>query len=139
MGLYSNLYGCRLTSIKMNQFTLGLKFSPQGQIDISEYWELKDGKGQVVDRSLGEKLRTSCSLHQIMNRRLLNVETCGSMRNLNFEGQFQLTFFDQSARGSKVVSKFLRWKTSSMSMGKNKDGVVRGIANEERNSKSKRK
>jgi hypothetical protein len=93
----SFLHGADLIQVCLGQFQVQFHFAPVGSISVEGRWELLDGLGNLIDRSLDDADRPPYQLHRLLGRRVLGSEVSApDWFALQFEGGDVLRVYDDS-------------------------------------------
>jgi hypothetical protein len=91
------LHGAELIQVCLGSYQLQFQFHPTGSIYVEGDWELRDGKGEVIDRSHEEGERPPYQLHRLLSRRVTDTEVSAPKSiAIMFETGYILRLFDNS-------------------------------------------
>ena len=81
--------GSSLRKICLSEHLLEFHLGSLPVIEIEEYWELCDSSGKVLDRAMGNKLRDSSSVHELLGAHLVACVQEDEFYILNFDNQLK--------------------------------------------------
>ena len=93
----ASLHGAVLYEIAISENELRLLFRPDGALGIRGDWELRDGAGNIVDRSVPNAERDALRLHMLLGSEVAGSEAPAPQSfNLRFKNGLTLCATDYS-------------------------------------------
>jgi len=93
----SHFHGATCIQVAIGEFQIQFHFDPEGSISVDGRWELQNSDGQIADKAMETKDRTTYRIHHILGK-LVRETFVNAPRSfgLGFENDYVLEIFDDS-------------------------------------------
>ena len=96
------LDGKTVVSITLRDYGINLDMFPGIQLEIIEYWELLNSKGELIDNALTTEKRKNFLLFKVIGKKVRATEKFFDKFHITFEGELMFVIhFDHKAQVDK--------------------------------------